>query len=186
MENRTPRLERAEEAVQAIVAAATSSLINEGIDSVTHRRVASLANANLRSTTYYFKSVKALRREAIKIAFGLADKQRETLLSKLSNYKKNDIVDLLITLTYGENLSIERLAVTQKNVLTASVDPDYSDLLQDLQTNTEKYVEKLLAHFEIKLDPKRAIAAIDGRIFEYVMSGGKTDFKKDVHGDLGL
>lgn len=186
MENRTPRLERAEDAVQAILAAATDSLINDGIESVTHRHVAELAKANLRSTTYYFKSVKALRREAIKIAFGLADKSRNALIAKLDKHSKSDVVKLLLTITYGSDLAVQKLATTQKNVLTASLDPDYSDLIQELQTNAEGYVKKVLDHFAIAKEAKAVIAIIDGRIFEHVMSGGKTDLAKELRHDLNI
>ena len=93
MENRQPRLERAEEAVQSIIVAATNELLEEGLESITHRRIAERANANLRSTTYYFKSVKALRREALKFSFGIAKKARDAELANLASKTQADLVD---------------------------------------------------------------------------------------------
>lgn len=186
MENRQPRLERAEEAVQAIIAAATNELLEEGLESVTHRRIAERANANLRSTTYYFKSVKALRREALKVAFAVAKRSRETELANLASKKPSDVVDLLLLLTYGTDLSLKKLATTQQNVLMASTDPDYADVMQQLQLDVEESVTKLFGHFNIETPAHRAIALVDGRIFEHVLSGGKTKIKDRLHEDLGF
>ena len=186
MENRQPRLERAEEAVQAIIAAATNELLEEGLESVTHRRIAERANANLRSTTYYFKSVKALRREALKVAFALSNRSREAELANLATKKASDVVDLLLLITYGTDYSLKKLATTQQNVLMASTDADFSDLMQQLQGDVEKSVEQLFSHFKIEIPAHRAIASVDGRIFEHVLSGGKTNIKDLLSEDLGL
>lgn len=186
METRTPRLEKAEDAVQAILAAATQELIEEGIDAVTHRKVAALAKANVRSTTYYFKSVKALRREALKLAFGINAKQREAVLGQLASKTRADVVDIIVLLSYGNNLSTERLAVTQKNILTASLEPEYADLMQQVQREVEAHVQQVLDHFGLKLEASRAIALVDGRVFEHVLSGGKTDFKAKLASDFGI
>ena len=186
MENRQPRLERAEEAVQAIIAAATNELLEEGIESVTHRRIAERANANLRSTTYYFKSVKALRREALKVAFALSNRSRETELANLASKKPADVIDLLLLLTYGTDYSLKKLATTQQNVLMASTDPEYADVMQQLQVDVEASVAKLFRHFKLEIPAHRAIASVDGRIFEHVLSGGKTNIKELLREDLGL
>ena len=186
MENRKPRLERAEEAVQAIVAAATHELLEVGFEAITHRRVAELSGANLRSTTYYFKSVKALRREALKLAFALNARGRAAEVENLASRNKSELIDLLLLVTYGKDLSLKQLAVAQKNVLEASIDADYSDLIQQMQTDVELVVQQVLNHFGVKADSKRVIALIDGRIFEHVMSGGKTEIKDALHDDLGI
>ena len=186
MENRQPRLERAEEAVQAIIAAATLELLEEGLESVTHRRIAERANANLRSTTYYFKSVKSLRREGLKLAFSIDKRRRESELAKLTSKKSKDFVDALLLITYGPDLSLKRLSTTQQNVLVASTDPEYADVMQQLQIDVEESVTKLLKHFQIANSPQRVIALVDGRIFEHILSGGKTNLKKLLHEDLGL
>lgn len=186
MENRQPRLERAEEAVQAIIAAATNELLEEGLESVTHRRIAERANANLRSTTYYFKSVKALRREALKVAFAISKRSRETELSNLAAKKPKDVIDLLLLLTYGSDISLKKLATTQQNVLMASTDPDYADVMQQLQSDVEGSIQTLMDHFKLELPAARVIALVDGRIFEHVLSGGKTNIKDLLSEDLGL
>lgn len=186
MENRQPRLERAEEAVQAIIAAATNELLEEGLESVTHRRVAERANANLRSTTYYFKSVKALRREALKVAFAVSNRNREAELTNLKSNTKKDVVDYLLLLTYGSSLSLKKLVTTQQNVLAASIEAEYADLMQQLQKDVENYVARLLAHFKLDISAQRAIALVDGRIFEHILSGGKTNVKELLRDDLGI
>jgi DNA-binding transcriptional regulator YbjK len=186
MDNRQPRLERAEEVVQSIIAAATNELLEEGLESITHRRVAERANANLRSTTYYFKSVKALRREALKVAFGIARRNREAELANLASKSRDDVVDLLILFAYGSDLSFKRLSITQQNVLMASSDPDYKDVMQQLQVDVEESVVKLFDHFKIKTAPHQAIALVDGRIFEFILSGGKTNIRERLHYDLGI
>jgi DNA-binding transcriptional regulator YbjK len=187
MDNRQPRLERAEEAVQAIIAAATAELLEHGVDSVTHRRIAERANVNLRSTTYYFKSVKALRREALKVSFSLAKKGRDSLLADLANKTKADLLDLFIYLTYGTvEFELNQLSVTQRNVSMASADPDYMDVMQQLQIDVELAVKQLFAHFNFDFPADRAIVLLDGRIFEYVLSGGKTNIKERLRADLGL
>jgi DNA-binding transcriptional regulator YbjK len=187
MENRQPRLERAEEAVQSIIAAATAELTEHGVDSVTHRRIAERANVNLRSTTYYFKSVKALRREALKVSFSFAKKGREALLADLDNKTRADILDLFIYLSYGTvEFELKRLSVTQQNVSMASADPDYMDVMQQLQIDVEDSVKRLFAHFKFDFPADRAIVLLDGRIFEFVLSGGKTNIKERLRADLGL
>jgi DNA-binding transcriptional regulator YbjK len=187
MENRQPRLERAEEAVQSIIIAATNELLEEGLESITHRRIAERANANLRSTTYYFKSVKALRREALKLAFGITKKSREAALANLPSKKLSDVVDLLLLMTYGAtSLTLKSLAITLQNVSMASADPDYDDVMQQLQVDVEDAVTRLFAHFNFDYPAQRAIALVDGRIFEYVLSGGKTSIKDRLHDDLGI
>ena len=187
MDNRQPRLERAEEAVQAIIAAATAELGEHGFDAVTHRRIAERANVNLRSTTYYFKSVKALRREALKVAFARAKKGRETLLANLEAKTRADIVDLLVFLSYGTTeFKLSQLSITQQNVSMASADPDYMDVMQQLQIDVETSVKTLFRHFEFDYPADRAIVLLDGRIFEYVLSGGKTNIKERLREDLGL
>jgi DNA-binding transcriptional regulator YbjK len=186
MENRQPRLERAEEAVQAIIAAATNELLEEGLESVTHRRIAERASANLRSTTYYFKSVKALRREALKVAFGIAQRSREAVIANLASKSREDVMDLLLLIVYGSDFSFRRLSVTQQNVLMASSDPEYTDVMQQLQIDVEESVRQLFDHFKIKTPPHQAIALIDGRIFEFILSGGKTNIRERLRDDLGI
>jgi DNA-binding transcriptional regulator YbjK len=186
MDNRQPRLERAEEAVQSIIAAATNELLEEGLESITHRRVAERANANLRSTTYYFKSVKALRREALKVAFGIAKRSRQAELANLASKSRADLVDILLVLTYGPDLSLKKLAVTQQNVLMASLDPEYTDVMQQLQIDVEQSVTVLFEHFNLEVAPHQAIALVDGRIFEFILSGGKTDIRERLHSDLAI
>ena len=186
MDNRQPRLERAEEAVQSIIFAATNELLEEGLESITHRRIAERANANLRSTTYYFKSVKALRREALKLAFALNSRGRAAEIENLASRKRTELIDVLLLVTYGKDLSPKQLAVAQKNVLEASIEPEYSDLIQQMQTDVEVVVQQVLDHFAVKADAKRVIALIDGRILEHVMSGGKTNINDCLHDDLGI
>ena len=176
MENRQPRLERAEEAVQSIIAAATSELIEQGLDSITHRRVAERANANLRSTTYYFKSVKALRREALKVAFSLSNRKREAMLAEPQELVKGALAELVLTFTYGSKPSMKQLVVTQQNVLMAASDPDYADIMQEVQVDTEEHVSRLLALFGSNRSAREVIITLDGLIFEHILSGGKTDY----------
>ncbi len=177
METRQPRLERAEEAVQSIIAAATNELLEEGLDSVTHRRVAERANANLRSTTYYFKSVKALRREALKLAFSIDHNKREKALANLEQRLDKTLAEQILLFTYGPNRTVKNLAVTQQNVLTAALDEEYADVIRQLQADVESYVARLLQLYENRKEARKVVLYLDGLIFEHVISGGTTDIE---------
>jgi DNA-binding transcriptional regulator YbjK len=186
MENRQPRQERSEETLQAIIAAAASELLDHGMNAVTHRGVAERAQSSLRSTTYYFKSVKALRREAARLIFAAGNRTREEHLTKLRIKREGELVDWVITFAYGENLTVPGVIRFQTNLLQGAEDEAYSELIAETQHTVENQVQQLLDIFNVKQDARKVIAAMDGRLLEWVLGGGETNYRENIKHDLGI
>lgn len=186
MENRQPRQDRSEETLQAVIEAAALEMIEGGLDSVTHRRVAERAHSSLRATTYYFKSVKALRKEAMRLIFNIGHKQREERLAQLRKNVSRQAVDEILEFTYGTDFTVPGIIRFQANLLHAAADEVYSDLIAETQRVVEEQLAELLVIYGIQHDSKKVIAVIDGRLMEWVLGGGKTDFRKNISDDLGF
>lgn len=186
MENRQPRQERSEETLQTIIAAAAAELVENGLQSVTHRRVAELANSSLRSTTYYFKSVKALRLEAMKVLFNLGGRAREARLAELKADRSSPLVKELILATYGEFSTPRDILKFQSNVALASLDETYTDLITETALKVENHVQKVLEVYGSNLPAARVISTIDGRLLEWAQKQGKTNYEENIKSDLGI
>ena len=186
MENRKPRQERSEETLQAIIAAAANELLESGMSSVTHRKVAERAQSSLRSTTYYFKSVKALRREAARLIFASDSRRRRDELAALRKKKSGSVLDHLIRFSYGDELTVQKVIRVQTNLLNAAEDSAYSDLMKETQLAVETDVAELFEIYGVKQDARFAIAVLDGRLLEWVLGGGQTNYRENISNDLGI
>lgn len=186
MENRQPRQERSEETLQTIIAAAAAELVENGLQSVTHRRVAELANSSLRSTTYYFKSVKALRLEAMKVLFGFGHRARAARIAELRTSHSTPLVKELLLATYGEFENPRDILKFQSNIALASLDETYTDLITQTAQVVEDQVQEILEIYGCDLPAARVISTIDGRLLEWAQKQGKTNFEENIKNDLGI
>lgn len=186
MENRQPRQERSEETLQTIIAAAAAELVENGLQSVTHRRVAELANSSLRSTTYYFKSVKALRLEAMRVVFNIGRRAGEARLAELRADHSSPLVKELVFATYGVFSAPREILKFQSNVALAALDETYTDLITETALKVENHVQEVLKVYGCDLSAARVISTIDGRLLEWAQKQGKTNYEENIKNDLGL
>ena len=141
---------------RAVILDATLRLIaSDGVDAVTHRRVAAAAGVPLGSTTYYFESREQLLREAFRRYLD----QSRVVQNRVARTKPKTtvagVVDLLVELTQREFEDEQMLLAEYELTLFAARDKEIAEALHDWDAGTLGY----LAHAFDKMNAPRPFDA---------------------------
>ena len=111
---------------------ATLRLIaTDGVDSVTHRRVAAAADVALGSTTYYFESREQLLREAFRLYLTRIRALQTQLLEGFRISTAEHLVDYLVELTKREFEDEAMMLAEYELTLFAARDSEVADALHE-------------------------------------------------------
>jgi len=126
-----PALAPAEDRRGVILDAALRLIANEGIDSVTHRRVAAAANVPLGSTTYYFESREALLRETFRRYLERVRALQNRVARTKPKTTVAGLVDYLVEVTQ-RGFEDEKMALAEYELtLFAARDEEIAEALHD-------------------------------------------------------
>ena len=169
-EKRTGPKHRPPEDRRAVILDATLRLIaTDGVDAVTHRRVAAAADVPLGSTTYYFESREQLLREAFRRYLdGLRALQNRVARTK-PKATVAGLVDLLVELTQREFEDEQMLLAEYELTLFAARDAEIAEALHDWDAVMLGY----LAHAFEKMNAPRPFDA--ARTVLHMMRGHELD-----------
>ncbi len=118
-----PKPTRGEQKRRLILETTLRLIASNGVDSVTHRRVAEAAKIPLGSTTYYFESREHLLRETFLHYIDAVREQHARFSAKLDSRSVTDMVDLLVELTEWEFENENRMLAEYELTLYAARDP---------------------------------------------------------------
>jgi AcrR family transcriptional regulator len=115
---------------RATILDATLRLIaTDGVDSITHRRVATAADVPLGSTTYYFESREQLLREAFRLYLTRIWALQTQLLKGFRISTAESLVDYLVELTKREFEDEAMMLAEYELTLFAARDSEVADAL---------------------------------------------------------
>ncbi len=126
-----PAREPAEDRRSTILDATLRLIATDGVDSITHRRVATAANVPLGSTTYYFESREQLLREAFRLYLTRIWALQTQLLKKCRIESAADLVDYLVALTKRTFEDEAMMLAEYELTLFAARDSEVADALQE-------------------------------------------------------
>ena len=118
-----PKPTRGEQKRRLILETTLRLIASNGVDSVTHRRVAEAAKIPLGSTTYYFESREHLLRETFLHYIDDVREQHARFSAKLDSRSVTAMVDLLVELTEWEFENENRMLAEYELTLYAARDP---------------------------------------------------------------
>ena len=111
---------------------ATLRLIaTDGVDAITHRRVAAAAGVPLGSTTYYFDSREQLLREAFRRYLEQIRALQTQVARRIRPTTVRGLVDLLVELTQREFEDEQRVLAEYELTLFAARDAEIADALHE-------------------------------------------------------
>lgn len=119
----TTKLTRGAQKRRLILETTLTLIAEQGVDAVTHRRVADAARVPLGSTTYYFESREHLIRDAFVHYIDEAREQHARFSAKLDAGSLESMVDLLVELTEWEFEDENRMLAEYELTLYAARDP---------------------------------------------------------------
>ncbi len=127
---RPPR-EPAEDRRTTILDATLRLIATDGVDSITHRRVATEADVPLGSTTYYFESREQLLREAFRLYLTRIWALQTQLLKGFRISTAESLVDYLVELTKREFEDEAMMLAEYELTLFAARDSEVADALHE-------------------------------------------------------
>lgn len=129
---RRPRNASRGSARPAILAATLRLVADEGVDAVTHRRVAELAGVSLGSTTHHFSGRNELLREAFRSYLGAMDDLLETL-DRAAEQAPGGVLDavrhVLVVVLEREFADASLLRAEYELLLFATRDPELAEMV---------------------------------------------------------
>jgi TetR/AcrR family transcriptional regulator, regulator of biofilm formation and stress response len=132
---------------RAILAATVRVIALEGLEAVTHRRVADQAGVPLGSTTYYFASREELVREAFRYYAAETLDALARVERDFPGRTAADLVDLLVEVARREFTAPDMVRVEYELILRGARDPllarDVADYERDLAARLAEALERL-------------------------------------------
>jgi len=126
-----PKQDRTEDRRTTILDATLRLIATEGVDSITHRRVATAAEVPLGSTTYYFESREQLLREAFRLYLTRIWALQTQLLKGFRISTNKGLVDYLVELTKREFEDEAMMLAEYELTLFAARDSDVAEALHE-------------------------------------------------------
>lgn len=142
-----PKPTRGEQKRRLILETTLRLIAANGVDSVTHRRVAEAAQIPLGSTTYYFKSREHLLRDAFLHYIDDVREQHARFSAKLDSSSLSSMVDLLVELTEWEFENENRMLAEYELTLYAARDPVVAEHLHAWDDGTLEQLSAALSAF---------------------------------------
>jgi DNA-binding transcriptional regulator YbjK len=121
----------AEDRRAAILDATLRVIATDGIDGVTHRRVAAAAKVSLGSTTYYFESREALLRQAFRHYLDHIRALQNRVARTMPKTTVAGLVDYLVEMTQREFEDEQMVLAEYELTLFAARDAEIADALHD-------------------------------------------------------
>lgn len=137
----------------AIIQTAAELIVSEGPANLTHRKVAKRADVPLGSTTYYFKSLKELRTEALTYLADCIDTELRSISEQVAVTDGDlaTLVDVLYTYLNDHNQirtdTALYIAATQQKELRSLALKWFNGILQILSKYTDRKKAKTIAIF---------------------------------------
>jgi DNA-binding transcriptional regulator YbjK len=129
-----PVVLRGDDRRAAILDATLRLIATDGVDSITHRRVAAAAGVPLGSTTYYFESRAQLLREAFRRYLEQIRTLQNRVARSISKTTVAGLVDFLVELTQREFEDEQMMLAEYELTLFAARDTEIADALHDWDT----------------------------------------------------
>ena len=126
-----PARHRGEDRRAAILDAALRLIATNGVDSITHRRVAAEAGVPLGSTTYYFDSREQLLREAFRRYLEQIRSLQNRVARSIPKTTVRGLVDFLVEVTQREFEDEQRVLAEYELTLFAARDAEIADALHE-------------------------------------------------------
>ena len=126
-----PALEKDQDRRSTILDATLRLIATDGVDSITHRRVAAAAGVPLGSTTYYFDSREQLLREAFRRYLEQIRALQTRVARSIRPTTVTGLVDLLVELTSREFEDEQMVLAEYELTLFAARDAEIADALHE-------------------------------------------------------
>ncbi len=161
--------EPAEDRRSTILDATLRLIATDGVDSITHRRVATAADVPLGSTTYYFESREQLLREAFRLYLTRIRALQMQLLGTFRITSAADLVDYLVALTKRTFEDEATMLAEYELTLFAARDSEVADALH-------AWDAMMIAELARSLEPLGCARPFDaGKTLLHMMRGHELD-----------